>query len=1031
MSGISSGIGLISGINTSQLIDQLMAIESRPVTALQKRSKTLDAQRTTFLALSAQVLAVQNAIANFGKLSFFRKFNAASSNENILNAVAGEDAVVGSTTFRVHSLVSNHVVASRGFADADRTPVGVGTISIEIGNGQVNRPTELSELNGGRGVRRGVITITDRSGASADIDLSQAFTLDDVLNTINTNTKINVRASVTGVASNGASGDRLVIEDLSGGTDNLIVADKSGGSAAADLGIAANVAGDRIDGADIFSISTSTLLKSLNDGNGVDRLRQGVQGDDIHFSTSVGDFGALLSDALATSTDLRALNGGNGIRLGVIRVTDRSGKSADIDLTNAKTVQDVLTALNGAGLGIDAITVNSYIQISDKSGATGSAAKNLKVEDVSGFAAADLGIAADTDKTSIRGKDVYRVATVGDLVRAINYAPGNASLVEASISADGNGITLRALGFDNTVTVTEGGDSAGNLSQTVKDLGLLNATFTTNEPFTTRPLVGGLNTVLLSSLQGGRGATAGVVSLTDASGRSSEIDLSSARTLKDVIDLINSDQTVSLTASINSAGNGITLRNDSDDAGTVEIHDISGSLAADLGIAGTFDPAAGGSVNGGNLQVQYVSRQTNLADLNGGRGVKLGAFRITASNGAIYQISPASNLKTVGQVIDAINAAMPDTIEARINDTGDGVVVIDNSGGTGRLTIENRDGGTAASDLRLAGTAAPGTNTIDGSFETRIVVGASDTLKNIVDKLNAAKAGFSASVVNDGGGANPYSLTIASTVSGRRGELVIDSGGIDLGIATLTRPQDAVISVGQGGSGVGKLIISSTNTLKGVIPGVTVNLVSAAAEDVTVTTKQDVDSIVEAIKTFVDAYNDVQQAIGDATSYNVDTKQRGPLLGDSTVSLVRSRLQRAVTRSFEGVDDRVSRLFAIGLRIGANNHLEFDEDRFRQTYEQTPEAVEQLFTLAKTGFGATLKDSLEDLTRSADGLIARKDNLIGDQQKVINDRIDSLNVLLAAKRKRLETRFAGLEAALSGLLGQQNALTELAALAGR
>ena len=174
---------------------------------------------------SAQVLAVQNAIANFGKLSFFRKFNAASSNENILNAVAGEDAVVGSTTFRVHSLVSNHVVASRGFADADRTPVGVGTISIEIGNGQVNRPTELSELNGGRGVRRGVITITDRSGASADIDLSQAFTLDDVLNTINTNTKINVRASVTGVASNEASGDRLVIEDLSGGTDNLILAD--------------------------------------------------------------------------------------------------------------------------------------------------------------------------------------------------------------------------------------------------------------------------------------------------------------------------------------------------------------------------------------------------------------------------------------------------------------------------------------------------------------------------------------------------------------------------------------------------------------------------------------------------------------------------------------------------------------------------------------------------------------------------------------------------------------------------------------
>jgi len=1031
MSGISSGVGLISGINSSQLIDQLMAIEARPVTALQNRSKTLDTQRTTFMALSGKILAIQNAIADFGKLSFFRKFNASSSNESIINAVAGQDAAVGTTTFRVHSLVSNHAVASRGFADADRTPVGVGTVSIEIGNGKVNKSTELSDLNGGRGVRRGVVTITDRSGASAEIDLSRAFTVDDVLTAINTNTKIDVRASVTGVASNGASGDRIVLDDLSGGTGNLIVADTGGGLTAADLGIAANVAGDRIDGADVFSISTSTLLKSLNDGNGVDRLAQTAAGDDLHFTTSFGEFGVSLSDLLRTSTDLRALNSGNGVRLGVIRITDRSGKSANVDLTAAKTAQDVLTAINAAGIGITATIVNSYIQISDNSGAAAATAKNLKVEDVSGFAAADLGIAADTDKTSIRGKDVYRVANVGDLVRAINYAPGNASLVQASISADGNGITLQALGFDNSVTVTAGGDAAGNISQSAKDLGLLNATFSTNASFTTRPLIGGLNTVLLNSLRGGLGATAGVISLSDASGRSAEIDLSSAHTLQDVVDLINSDQAVSLKASINEAGNGITLRDDSATAGAVEIHDISGTLAADLGIAGTFDLAADGSVNSGNLQVQYISRQTNLADLNGGRGVNLGTIRITDSNGAVRQVSLAKNLKTVGQVIDAINQAAPDTIEARINDTGDGIVVVDTSAGTKQLTIEDRDGGTAASDLRLAGTAALGKNAIDGSFEVKISLGAGDTLKDLVAKLNAAKAGFSASVVNDGGGVNPYSMTITSNVSGRRGELVIDTGGIDLGIATLTRPQDAVISVGQGGSGAGKLITSSTNTLNDVIHGVTINLLSAAPEDVTVTTKQDVDSIVEAIKTFVGGYNDAQKAIDDATSYNQDTQERGPLMGDATVSLVRSRLQRTVTRSIEGADDRVSRPIEIGLRIGANNQLQFDENRFRQTYEQTPDAVEQFFTLAKTGFGTTLKQSLEDLTRNADGVISRKDNLITDQQKVINDRIDSLNIQLAAKRKRLEAQFAGLETALSNLQGQQNALTELATLASK
>ncbi len=1028
MSGISSGVGLISGINTAQLIDQLMALEGRPVTLLQNRSKTLDTQRAALLAISAQILGMKSAVSSVGKLSFFRKFNAASSNESVLTAVAGETAAAGSTTFRVHSLVSNHTVASRGFADGDRTPVGIGTISVEFGKGRVNRATELSELNGGRGVRRGVITITDRSGATADIDLSQAFTLDDVLNAINSNTKVNVRASVTGVASNGATGERIVITDQSNGSGNLVIADKVDGFTAKDLGIAANVAGSRIDGADIHSLSMSTLLSSLGDGKGVDRFGQGARGDDLEVATSYGTFGVSLTDVLRTSTDVRAFNSGNGVRLGIIRITDRSGKSAEIDLTNAKTADDIRNAINGAGLGISATIVNSFFLVTDTTNAPAATAKPLKIEDVSGFAAADLGIAGETTELSIRGKDVYRVATVGDLVRAINFAPGNASLVEASVSADGSGITLSALGFDNTVTINSGQDADGNVSRTAADLGLIGATFDSGQSFTTRPLFGGLNTVLLSSLRGGQGATTGVISITDSSGQTSEVDLSSARTLHDVLDLINADPILSVRASINAAGNGISLQDETGLGGAVDIRDVSGSLAASLGLAGSHDLAAGETVNGGNLQLQYVSRQTKLTELNGGRGINLGTLRITNSNGSIFQVSLASNLKTVGEVIDAVNRGTPETIQAKINDNGDGIVIVDTSGGVGRMTIENGDRGTTATDLRLAGTAAEGQNSIDGSYEIKINVGAGDTLKDIAAKLNAAKAGVSATVINDGGGVNPFSLTITSGASGRRGELIIDSGAIDLGISTLTRAQDAIISIGQSGAGVAKLMTSATNTLKDVIPGVTVNLLSAAPEDVTVSTNQDVDSMVETLKTFVAKYNEVQKAIDDATRFDTTTNKGGPLLGDATITQVRNRLARTMTRSYAGADPAVSRLFSIGLRAASGNRIEFDETRFRDTYSASPEAVEKLFTLAETGFGATLDKTLDDLTRSADGLIARKDDLIGDQQEVLNKRIESLNVLLAAKRKRLEAQFTGLERALAGLQDQQNSLADLAQL---
>ncbi|MCH7596782.1 MAG: hypothetical protein IID35_09520, partial [Planctomycetes bacterium] len=556
MSGISTGIGLISGINTAELINQLMALEARPITLLQRRVQGIDIQRTAFVGLSAQLLAIRNAATNFNSIAFFNRFNATSTNESIISATAGKNATIGSVTLRVHSLVATHAMVSSGFADPSRTSIGTGTFSIEVGRGRVNQGTDLDALNGGRGVQRGTIRITDRSGASADIDLSRAFTVQDVLEAINTNGDIQIRASVTGIASNGAVGDRIVLEDLSGGTENLVVADLDGGTMANDLGIAANVAAGRIDGADVLRLSMSMLLSSLNDGNGVDRFRQGAQSSDLAFSTSYGDFGVSLTDVLGLDTDLRAVNDGNGVRLGVIRITDRSGASAEVDLTEARTIRDVIEAINEADVSVSATTVNSRILVTDTTDVPESVIQNFKIEDISGQAAKDLGIESDVADDTINGQDIYRMVTLGDLIRAINFASGNDSLVEASLSDDGKGIVLRALGFDNQVTITAGNDAVNGISYAAADLGLEEATFSTNNAFRSRSLVGGLNTVMLRSLNGGSGVEVGTVSFTDGSNQTTSIDFSSARTLQDVVDLINADATTSLSASINTPGTG-------------------------------------------------------------------------------------------------------------------------------------------------------------------------------------------------------------------------------------------------------------------------------------------------------------------------------------------------------------------------------------------------------------------------------------------------------------------------------------------
>jgi flagellar hook-associated protein 2 len=1039
MSGISSGIGLISGINTSELIEQLMALERRPVQVLEQRVQQIDARKAAFLSLSAQMLAIRNSAANFNKPSFFNRFNANSSHPSLLTARATENAIPSTTRMRVHSLVTNHALISRGFADADRTPIGSGVITIEPERARVNRATELDVLNGGEGIRRGVMRITDRSGASADIDLSTALTVDDVLEAINTNTAISVRASVTGVTyqrddGSSASGDRVVIEDTSSGTGSLSVIDINGGFMAQDFGIAGTSTTGRIDGHDVMRLDMNTPLALLNDGNGVARL---TRGRDITFDTTYGSFNVSLGDLLDPGLDLRQLNSGRGVRLGVISITDRAGNSVEIDLGELAeqgpvTVQDVRTKITqetqNAGVSVSITMVNSSFLITDTSTPSDPDAK-LVIQDVSGFAASDLGISTDGADGGFTGRPVYRVSTVGDVIRAINFAPGNDAQVEASIAADGSGIALRAFGFDNEVTVRAGINDDGSASTAAQDLGLLDAAFSTSEAFSSRRLVAGLNTVLLQTLRGGRGVTAGSVSMTDRSGQTAEIDFSAAHTLRDVVDLINASD-LAIRARFNASGNGIEIVDESNGSGPIEIHDITGSLAADLGIEGVFDANDNSTVNSGNLQAQYISRSTLLSSLNAGRGITLGSIRITDSTDAVYNVDLPANLRTVGEVVDAITRGTPASLHARINDNGDGIIVTDESSGSKALTIIDVSG-RAAAGLRLAGSARSGENFIDGSYETRIEIGAGDTLNDLARKVNLSGIGVSASVINSGAANNPFSLTLTSEASGRRGEVLFDAQGVDIGMRTLSRARDAVVTLGGGEGGESVLISSSTNQLSNVIEGVTFDLLGTSDEVITVSVGRNVDGIVESIQTFVSAYNSAIDAIAENTSFNQETFARGSLFGDSTVSTINARLRSVMLRDYAAAEPSLSRLFNIGLRLGSGGRLEFNEDRFRQTYEDSPEAVESLFTKSETGFGAVLSDSLDEVTRNFDGLLARKSDLLNDQKELLNNRITSLNVLLDAKRSRLEAQFVALETALAGLQGQQNALANLSQLASQ
>ena len=1020
MSGITSGVGLISGLPISDLVNSLIQVQQRPIALLQNRIKDLTGQRTALVQLSAQLLAIRSAATRFTDAAFFQSATAESSDPAAILATAQPGANTGDFTFTVRNLAATQQLIAGGFATADATPVGAGTLTIEGAAGLLNRSTELASLHGGGGVQVGKIRITDRSGNSAVVDLVSAQTIDDVIASINAETGISVNASV--------QGDHLLLTDASGGAGNLEVTEVGTGRTAGDLGIRQSAAADQLIGTNVVSLSQETLLSKLNDGNGV---RVG-NGPDFQVSLADGlsPLQFDLSNVLQTTTPLALMNNGGGAPDGTIRITDRAGNSAEIDLTGAATVGDVVDRINAAsGIAVTASISGTHLELTDNAIASGqTAANDLLIEDVNGTTAQALGLDGSAIGSVQTGRSIYAVQSVGDLLRLINLDPNNGGRLVASISNDGVGITLTDTTTGaGTFAVTALADTTGGQSQAATDLGLLGPA--TGNVLTSRRLLAQLNTVLLRSLNGGQGVDLSDLQIKDRSQATSQtIDLSGATTLADVIDAINAAPTA-VTASLSASGLGIELTDTSSGSGNLQ---ITGATADALNV--TTDAATNRAASG-NLQRQYISEATRLADLNNGDGVPRGQFQITDSNGqtATVDLSQGDE-QTLRDVIDEINSR-PIGVQARINDTGDGLILQDTAGGSGTLRVAEQ-GGTVAAALGILGQAADGQTFIDGSFETRITVTAGDTLNDVLSKIQNSSAAVNASIINDGSDGRPFRLSLSSTRSGLQGALAVDPGATGLSFETLVQARNATVVFGTNQSDTPLVFTSASNTLTDAVDNVRLDLIGAGNQPVTVSIRRDEDAIVSEIQNFVTRFNDVISTLDNLTSFDPETEARGILQGDSTARRVRSALLDLTTKSVPGLPSTLDRLSSIGVTLSGGTSLSLDEDKLRAALANDPQGVQQLFAqsttdangdVTQTGLGGIIQSQIDRLTDSDNGAIPLKEQSLQTSEDQLNGRIDQLQLLLDRRRERLTAQFNATELIIARLQSQQSALSGLGA----
>ncbi len=942
MSGITSGVGLFSGIDSQSIINQLLAVEGRTKVISQRRTVELKSRQAVFIDLKSAMSNLAAASTKFRTSKTFQTAKAVSSDTDALTASARAGATPGTYTFNVDRVVSTQQLLTRGFADRNATAIGATDIVFEPAAARLDRDTPLTELNGGAGISRGKIRITDSGGDEATIDLSRVTHLSEVIDAINSQSDARVTAK--------ADGNRLVLTDTaSAGTGRLTVADVSGYTTATSLGIAGQAStvgpGGALTGSSVLYVSGTTTLASLNDRTGV-RLNTAA-------GTGTNDFS----------------------------ITTRDGTLNAIDIGNIYDAEGKLTA-----------------------------------------------------------------AAVSDLAGVISRINSQSSgKVTASINSTGTGLRL----LDNTTgsSTFEVVDSKGAAA----DLRIVGAASGAGDEIVGKRVVSALNSALLSSVAGGSGLGGTGISITNRAGTSFTVTLDPDASLTDAIAAISAQTSGTITATLNSGGTALKIADTTGD--TASPLRILGDAATALGIATDGPGAETASFTGARIQKRYISSATTLASLNNNLGIGSGTFEITDSTGKVQSVTVGESQKTIADLVSLINSRGLD-ITARVNDNGDGIAIEENSGINGSVKIAVRDStGVVARSLGLVGeaTATGVENKVIGSFEKKISITAQDTLDTALTKINAARAGVRASVINDGSGATPYRVTLTSESSGAGGEFTIDTGALDLGLTSLARGQDARIILGAGDPAKGVLLSSGTNTFDGIVSGVQINAIAASEDPVTINVTQDTAAIEAGVKGFVDSFNTLVRKIASATAYDKETDRRGALLGDSTAQVLRTALYGAVNAKASGVTGPYQVLSAVGVSVTGNGELSINSDRLRAALSTDPAGVEQLFAarvqitdttteiapgvrvvggqtepkFSSLGVAEIVGRLAERYTASTTGIFARVDRTIQDQIKLADDRTSQLDSRLQQRRTILQRQFLTMEKAIGQLQSQSGALSSI------
>ena len=317
-----------------------------------------------------------------------------------------------------------------------------------------------------------------------------------------------------------------------------------------------------------------------------------------------------------------------------------------------------------------------------------------------------------------------------------------------------------------------------------------------------------------------------------------------------------------------------------------------------------------------------------------------------------------------------------------------------------------------------------------------IPIDATDTLASVRDKINAAGAGVTASILTDASGsrllmrssasgaANAFRTSVTPS-GGALGALAFDPSSGPTGATQAQAAADARATVN------GLAVTSASNTMNDVVDGVTLSFSSTTLAPVNVSVVADTAAMKKTMQDFASAYTDLNKLIAADTKYDAASKKAGTLQGDSAIVGLQNRLRGMIGAS-TAASTAFPRLSDAGFEMQQDGTLSADATKLDKALANLPQLKLMFASASLTdpnldGFAKRFRTVADDAL-GIDGTLTTRNDGLNEKLARNQKSQDSLQVRLAQTQARLEKQYTMLDAKLGTLNSLSTYITQQVAI---